>query len=63
MAIGGGEETEKESSGGFQFEEIEHVPCFVKDTDIKVRVHVSRADFPEASVWSDVLVPTARGVL
>jgi len=35
MAIGGGEETEKESSGGFQFEEIEHVPCFVKDTDIK----------------------------
>ena len=36
MKIGGGEETEKESSGGFQFEEEELEPCFVKEHEIKV---------------------------
>ena len=35
MHIGGGEEIEKESSGGFKFEPVEQVPCFVKDKDTK----------------------------
>ena len=36
MKIGGGEETEKESSGGFKFEEEELTPCFEKEKDVKV---------------------------
>jgi len=36
MQIGGGEETEKESSGGFQFEAVDFDPCFIKNIDIKV---------------------------
>jgi hypothetical protein len=36
MSIGGGEEAEKASSGGFQFDEEELKPCFVKESAIKV---------------------------
>jgi hypothetical protein len=36
MKIGGGEVAEKESSGGFQFEEVDFEPCFVKEQEIKV---------------------------
>ena len=36
MQIGGGEEMEKESSGGFQFEAVDFDPCFIKNIDIKV---------------------------
>jgi len=35
MKIGGGEATEKESSGGFQFEAVDFEPCFVKEHEIK----------------------------
>ena len=38
MKIGGGEATEKESSGGFQFEAVDFEPCFVKEHEIKVRL-------------------------
>jgi hypothetical protein len=35
MLVGGGENVEMESSGGFQFEEVEISPCFIKDSTVK----------------------------
>ena len=35
MMVGGGENVEMESSGGFQFEEVEICPCFIKDSTVK----------------------------
>ena len=49
MKIGGGEATEKESSGGFQFEAVDFEPCFVKEHEIKVRL-ASWLQFPASLV-------------
>ena len=35
MMVGGGENVEMESSGGFKFEEVEISSCFIKDSTVK----------------------------